>query len=86
MRSPILAPRATGLTILGIGMMLMLFALLADVIGVGGGEGFGYQQLIVLIIGVVLALGGGAMMAQAGKSASPTGNDYRPDADSGNGF
>jgi hypothetical protein len=44
-------------------MMLMLFALLADVIGVGGGEGFGYQQLIVLIIGVVLALGGGAMMA-----------------------
>lgn len=81
MRSPLFSPRATGLTILGIAMMLMLFALLADVIGVGGGEGFGYQQLIVLIIGVVLALGGGAMMAQAGSPTSPTGNDYRPDAD-----
>jgi hypothetical protein len=62
-------------------MMLMMLALLADVIGVGGGEGFGYQQLIVLIIGVVLTLGGGAMIVQASSSTTPTGNDYRPDVD-----
>jgi hypothetical protein len=62
-------------------MMLMMLALLADVIGVGGGEGFGYQQLIVLIIGVVLTLGGGAIIVQASSSTTPTGNDYRPDVD-----
>lgn len=62
-------------------MMLMMLALRADVIGVGGGEGFGYQQLIVLIIGVVLTLGGGAMIVQASSSTTPTGNDYRPDVD-----
>lgn len=82
MHSPRFAPRATGLTILGIGMLLVLFALLADVLGVGGGRGFGYQQLIVLIIGIVLTLGGGALMLQAGSHARPTGNDYRPDQDS----
>ncbi len=62
-------------------MMLMMFALLADVIRIGGGDGFGYQQLIVLIIGVVLALGGGAMIGQASSNTTATGNDYRPDAE-----
>lgn len=81
MKSPRFAPRATGLTVLGIGMMLMMFALLADVIRIGGGDGFGYQQLIVLIIGVVLALGGGAMIGQASSNTTATGNDYRPDAE-----
>ena len=78
MRSPILAPRATGLTILGIGMMLMLFALLADVIGVGGGEGFGYQQLIGVIVGLALILGAVALLTRA---ASTPGADAPIDLD-----
>jgi hypothetical protein len=44
----------------------MLFALFADTLGIGGGRGFGYQQLIVLIVGLVLALSGGAIMLQHG--------------------
>ncbi len=79
------APRATGLTILGIGLALMAFALLADVLDVGGGRGFGYQQLIVFIIGMVLALGGGALMLQPGSSVS-SGNDYQSDNDHHSGF
>jgi hypothetical protein len=42
---------------------LALFALLADYIEFGGGEGFGYQQLIVLIVGIVLMLGGVRVLA-----------------------
>lgn len=79
------APRVAGLTILGIGLILMLFALVADAIGVGGGEGFSYQQMIVFIIGMVMALGGGALMLQPLLNAAPTGNDYRPDQDSNAG-
>jgi uncharacterized protein YqgC (DUF456 family) len=37
---------------------LIVFSLLADQMGIGGGKGFGYQQMIVLIVGIVLALGG----------------------------
>jgi hypothetical protein len=40
------------------GTALAVFALLADRLGIGGGEGFGYQQMIVLIIGIVMVLGG----------------------------
>lgn len=40
------------------GAGLIVLALIADVIGLGGGEGFGYQQLIVLIVGLVLVVSG----------------------------
>ncbi len=59
-----LASRAAGVTVLIIGIGLMVFALLADAIGIGGGEGFGYQQLIVFIAGMVAALFGGAILLQ----------------------
>lgn len=61
MSSPSKTRSATNVTavllLLG-GGGLALFALLADRLGVGGGEGFGYQQMIVLIIGIVLMLSG----------------------------
>jgi len=79
------APRATGLTILGIGLSLIAFALMADVLGIGGGRGFGYQQLIVFIVGMVLVLGGGALLLQIG-TGGQNGNGYHPDKDSGAGF
>lgn len=41
---------------------LALFSLLADRLGIGGGEGFGYQQMIVLIVGIVLMLSGLRLM------------------------
>jgi hypothetical protein len=45
------------------GLMLILLALFADTLGIGGGRGFGYQQMIVLIVGLVLMLGGVAIIS-----------------------
>lgn len=60
-------PTATviGLVLLLVGAGLIVFSLLADWLDIGGGEGFGYQQLIVLIVGIAVALGGVRMMAQS---------------------
>ena len=55
--------KAIGSLLVLIGAGLALFALLADRIEFGGGEGFGYQQLIVLIVGIVLILGGIRVLA-----------------------
>ncbi len=52
------ATTATAALLLLAGGGLALFALLADWLGIGGGEGFGYQQMIVLIVGIVLMLSG----------------------------
>jgi hypothetical protein len=59
---------AAVLVVLGIG--LSLFAIYADSMGIGGGKGFGYQQLICLIVGIVLILGGLAIAFQRFLTAS----------------
>ena len=56
--------KAISVTLLVVGVLLILFALFADTLGIGGGRGFGYQQLIVLIVGLVLVLSGGALVVQ----------------------
>ncbi len=58
------ATRLASISMIVIGAALMLFSMLADSIGVGGGKGFGYQQMIVLIVGLVLLLGGAAILTQ----------------------
>ncbi len=52
------ATTATATILLVGGSGLALFALLADWLDIGGGEGFGYQQMIVLIVGIVMVLSG----------------------------
>lgn len=52
------AIRMLGITLVLVGVGLIALSLAADLLNVGGGEGFGYQQLIVLIVGIVLILGG----------------------------
>lgn len=64
MRSSLAASRAAGTVILIIGLGLMLLSLVADSIGIGGGRGFGYQQLIVFIVGMVAVLFAGAILLQ----------------------
>lgn len=64
MRSSLAASRAAGVFILAIGLGLMVLSLIADSIGLGGGRGFGYQQLIVFIAGMVAVLFGGAILLQ----------------------
>lgn len=55
----------TGYALLLLGGGLVAISLLADRLDFGGGEGFGYQQLIVLIVGIALALGGVRIVAQS---------------------
>ena len=58
------AVSVTGVVLLLIGAGLVLLSVLADWLDIGGGEGFGYQQLIALIIGIVLILGGLRLIVQ----------------------
>jgi hypothetical protein len=81
-RSSLVASRAAGVTMLLIGAGLMLLSLIADSIGLGGGRGFGYQQLIVFIVGMAAALFGGAILLQP---RTPDEHDppYTDDPDDG---
>ena len=56
------ASTITSAILLIVGIGLIVFSLLADALGIGGGEGFGYQQMIVFIVGIVLTLGGLRLM------------------------
>jgi hypothetical protein len=56
--------KVIGSILLVAGIALAAFSLLADWLDVGGGEGFGYQQMIVLIVGIVLILAGVRIVAQ----------------------
>lgn len=58
------AIKLTGITLISVGMGLVALSLAADLLNIGGGEGFGYQQLIVLIVGIVLILGGLGVVIQ----------------------
>lgn len=57
--------KAIAVSLLASGGVLILLALFADTLHIGGGRGFGYQQMIVLIVGLVLALGGVALISQS---------------------
>lgn len=45
-----------------LGIFVVVLALTADILNIGTGQGFGYYQLIVLIIGIVLTLMGAALL------------------------
>jgi uncharacterized RDD family membrane protein YckC len=47
-----------------LGVALTAGALLADVLNIGGGVGLGWKQLIGVVVGLVLALLGGAWLIQ----------------------
>jgi hypothetical protein len=51
--------RAVALVLMVLGAALVLVSLFADPLGVsGGGEGFGFKQLIAVIVGLMLLFGG----------------------------
>jgi hypothetical protein len=60
------------------GLMITLLAILADDLEIGTGRGFGYYQMIVLIAGLVLLLGGGAILFQH-RSSDRSGDDFEPE-------
>lgn len=43
---------------IAVGTLLILVALLADVVGLGGEPGFGWKQGVLLVIGLALVAGG----------------------------
>ncbi len=70
------AIRMTSITLISVGAGLIVLSLVADLLDVGGGKGFGYQQLIVLIVGIVLILGGLGLILNSLAGAS-TSRDQR---------
>jgi hypothetical protein len=44
--------------ILGLGVVILLLSILADAIGVGRDEGFGWKQTVGVLIGIVLIVVG----------------------------
>lgn len=54
--------RASAGLLIGTGTLLAFLAIFADSLNIGGGEGFGYQQLMGVILGVVLILWGLALI------------------------
>jgi low affinity Fe/Cu permease len=81
LRNSMFASRAAGVVLLLIGLGLMTLALLADTLGLGGGRGFGYQQMIVFITGMVAVLLAGAILlqnhiAQNGDTGYQDGSDH----------
>ena len=70
------ATRIIALALMGVGAILMIVAVFADPLGIsGGGEGFGWKQLIAAIAGLVILLIGLAWLVRP-----PTGGEYEDDA------
>ncbi len=57
--------RQIGAAAVGLGILLALFGLLADVVGYGAQEGFGPGQIIILIVGLGVAAYGLSRMRKA---------------------
>ena len=53
MDNPMLAP-----VVIGIGALLVLIALFADPLGLGGHSGFGWRQALGFVIGAAVILAG----------------------------
>ncbi|MBX7432845.1 hypothetical protein JDV09_12115 [Mycobacterium sp. Y57] len=50
--------KSVGYAAIAVGVLAVLVAVLADPLGVGGYEGFGWKQGVLLGVGVLVALGG----------------------------
>ena len=58
-----LSPRPGPIAVIALGALVVLGAVLADELGLsGGGDGFGWKQLIALILGLMIALTGAAWL------------------------
>ena len=50
--------KASGTFLLVLGAVLLIVSLLADVIGIGANPGFGYRQIIGVVLGVIAIIRG----------------------------
>ena len=54
--------REVGIAVVVVGIVVLLFGLLADVIGVGDENEFGSTQIAISIVGAVVAAAGGLLV------------------------
>ena len=50
--------KASGAFLLVLGIVLVVVSLLADLIGIGANPGFGYRQIIGVVLGVIAIIRG----------------------------
>ena len=62
-----MANKTAGILLIIVGVVLALFALLADAVGIGSQAGIGWKQLVVAGVGIVLALAGIWLAARKAK-------------------
>lgn len=55
----------SGMAMLAIGTIVVLAGLLADPLGVGGSEGFGWKQIVAVAVGAGIAIAGVATTLRA---------------------
>ena len=61
MSSPRPPRRMLPLAVIALGLLVVLGSLFADPLGItGGGEGYGWKQMIATIVGLAIAVAGGA--------------------------
>lgn len=53
-----------GFALLVIGVIILLIGLLADSIGIGGATGFGYKQIIAVVVGVITSIVGYILLSR----------------------
>jgi len=54
--------KTIGITLLVVGIVALIVGLFADSLGLGAVSGFGYKQIIALVVGVVFAIAGYVVM------------------------
>ena len=52
------AMRIAGITVLVIGILVLILSIIADLIGVGGADGYGTRQIIGTVIGAIMTVAG----------------------------
>jgi predicted MFS family arabinose efflux permease len=65
--------RATGLVISGIGIAVLAVAVLADPIGVGASDEFGWRQLLAVVFGIAVVVLG--YVLATGDEEPPRGDE-----------
>lgn len=60
-----------GFVAVGTGVIVILIAILADPIGIGGSTGFGWKQIALLALGAVVSIVGATVVARSTPSGGP---------------
>ena len=53
-----MSKRTLGIIFILLGLLLAILSLSADVLGIGNGAGIGWKQILGMVVGVLIALGG----------------------------